>query len=910
MRVLLCNERFLFRFGADRVLTLLGQSLAERGHTVSVIAIRYDRPIVERFASRIVDLPESPGRYFHLNEDTADWLSLNWSALFDDSTRPDVVFVGGWPFFAAIPFLRTVCPEVVFIDFGAVPLDGYDGGALLIQQKLRLLRSQFLPYATRIVAISDFILHSQSLPDSAGSVPAETILLGADHVETGLWTAGQVRGAAPEGLCLAELDRLKTEGRPVILSLGRWEPGCYKNSDQAFELLRGVRDSVPGVALAILAEPGLNVPADLQDAVTPIGFPSDAELVEVMRRVDLGVSLSRWEGFNLPVAEMQWLNRPALAYDLAAHPEVILHPWFLCLDLPEMVDKSAAILTGRGPDDALRAEALQPFRQTFRWNRMMEQYHQFIVRVSDKRVHLIIDVTNSTRDPANSGVIRVTRRFSRELQRCEDPLFVIWDNVAGRYVLPTREEFAQLGQFNGPLLTSEQRLSPSASMRVGLEQALERSGRREPWMIFTETMMEVRFKAIRGYVRSLDLRTAAIFYDAIPVLRPDLCNDETRNNHRDYMLGLAECDVAVPISNYSGQCLAEFWQTERVTGCAISVNLLPGEFGGSSRVDVPASDSPTVQILCVSTLEPRKNHRRLVEACLLLEQTHPELDWTLTLVGNKYAGAFEIADWIQEVSGRNPRVRWLGVVDDATLHKLYGEAAFTVYPSIIEGFGLPILESIWHGRPCICSQAGVMAELAQEGGCLPTDVQDVHTLSEAIATLLRDNGLRHKLSQQAAGRKLKTWREYVDQFRLLLHTSIVIRPIRSGERFALTGLLATQQPRCSVALGPCSDEILSLLAQYSAMVFSVAINPPGNTRTVDLPDVTFLTGNSPDILPLLFRELTTAGLAVDFILIADSAEEVQRDIGLVLQYIPSKPLFVVIRSSLHPSCRQAARTTM
>lgn len=910
MRVLLCNERFLFRFGADRVLILLGQGLTQLGHTVSVIANRFDRCVVERFASRIVDLPGPPGRYFHLNEDTAEWLSLNWATLFDESSRPDVVFVGGWPFFAAIPFLRTVCPQVIFIDFGAVPWDGYEGGALLIQQKLRQLRAQFLPHSTRIVAISDFILHSQSLPDSAGSVPAETILLGADHVEAGLWTAGQVSGAASEGRCVAKLDCLKTDGRPVILSLGRWEPGCYKNSEQAFELLRGVRARIPGAALAILAETGLNLPADLQDAVVPIGFPCDAELLEVMRRADLGVSLSRWEGFNLPVAEMQWLARPALAFDLAAHPEVILHPWFLCLDLPEMIEKSVAILTGRVPVDATDPEAIKPFRENFQWNRMVNQYHQLLLGSSDKRIHLIVDVTNSTRDPANSGVIRVTRRFCRELQNREDPLFVIWDDQAGCYVLPTREEFAQLGQFNGPLLTSgltsEQRLSPSTAMRVRLDEALERSGCREPWIIFSETMMEVRFKSIRVYVRALKLRTAAIFYDAIPVLRPDLCNDETRNNHRNYMIGLAECDVAVPISNYSGQCLKEFWQAEQIAGCPIRVNVLPGEFGGSRREIVSPPDSPQVQILCVSTLEPRKNHRRLVEACLRLEQTHPEVDWTLTLAGNKYAGAFEIADWIEEAGRRNSRVRWLGIVDDASLHRLYGEATFTVYPSIIEGFGLPILESVWHGCPCICSQSGVMGELAQEGGCLTTDVQDVNALSEAIATLARNHELRRKLAQQALQRKLKTWRDYVDEFRSLLPRAANFdRPMPNGERFALMGLLASQQPRCSVALGPCSDASLSLIAQHSGMVFSVDADPPSGSRAGHLPEVTFLTGKSSGILPLLFRELSAAGLSVDFILVDGSAGEAERDFGLVLQYVPSKPLYVVIQNSSGRSCHQA-----
>ena len=942
MRILICHERFLFRFGADRVLILLGKGLAERGHTVSIMANRYDRPIVEQFTARIVDVPEPPGRYFYLNEDTADWLRTNWDSLYDDRTRPDVVIVGGWPFFAAIPFFRSVCPEVVYIDFGAVPLEGYEDGALLTQQKLRQLRAEFLPQASRIVAISDFIRTTQSVVDSGDAVPAQTILLGADHVEDCLWASGQVQGAKASGEALAVVAGLKAAGRKVIFSLGRWETGCYKNSSEALGLLRKIREQVPSAVLAILAPADVQVPSDLRDAVHPLGFPDDAELAEIMRQSDLGVSLSRWEGFNLPLAEMQWLDRPALAFDLAAHPEVILHPWFLCSDFAEMVGKSVAILSGTGLSREIQAQALERFRHRFRWSRMVQEYQQLLAGPVDSRVHLVIDVSNSTRDPANSGVIRVTRRFGRALQRGEDPLFVVWEGDANRYVLPTREEFTQLGQFNGPLLTSEERLSPSACERVDLEQALARFGRGDPWMIFSETMMEVRFRQVRRYIRGLDLRTAAIFYDAIPVLRPDLCNEEMRANHRDYMTGLAECHVVVPISNYSAQCLRDFWYAQGVTGCAIHADVLPGEFGGSGRVTSPPPDSNEVRILCVSTLEPRKNHRRLVEACVALKQSQPNLRWKLTLVGNKYQGSFEIADWIQEVCRKHAEVQWLGIVDDDTLRRLYGEAAFTVYPSVIEGFGLPIVESIWHGRPCICSQDGVMGELAQEGGCLTVDVQDVGALSEAIAALAEDRQLRRRLSDQAVARKLKTWDAYVEEFMGVLSaaplpgrvTPAALQPVesapaqdrpvpwtellypscilehwqmRDGERLALLGLLARHEPKCSIEIGTYYGGSLSQIAQFSDMVFSIDIDPDVVHRLPPIPNVTLLTGDSATVLPLLFRELTAARIAVDFILIDGdhSRAGLKRDVGLVLQYAPVKPLFVVMHDSFNPECRQA-----
>ena len=862
--------------------------------------------------------------------------------LLDERTRPDAVIVGGWPFFAAIPFFRSVCSEVIHIDFGAVPLEGYKGGALLTQQKLRQMRSDFMPQASRVVAISDFIRRTQSVVDSGGAVSSQTILLGADHVENSVWASGKVQGAEASGQALVAVSDLKAAGRKVMLSLGRWETGCYKNSDEALALLRAVREQVPSAALAILAQKDVQIPPDLRDAVRPLGFPDDAELAAIMREADLGVSLSRWEGFNLPLAEMQWLERPALAYDLAAHPEVILHPWFLCKDLAEMVKKSVAILSGGGLAEDALAQALDRFRHHFRWSRMVQEYQQFLTGTADRRVHLVIDVSNSTRDPANSGVIRVTRRFGKALQRSEDPLFVVWQSEAERYVLPTREEFAQLGQFNGPLLTSEERLSPSASERIDLEQALERFGRRDAWMIFSETMMEVRFRQIRRYVQRLNLRAAAIFYDAIPVLRPDLCNEEMRTNHRDYMAGLAECEVVVPISQYSARCLRDFWGSEGIASCEVHTGLLPGEFGGSGRVIFPPPDSDVVQILCVSTLEPRKNHRRLVEACLSLKQTHPGLRWRLTLVGNKYQGAFEIADWIQEVSRQHGEVQWLGIVDDETLRRLYGEAAFTIYPSVIEGFGLPIVESIWHGRACICSQDGVMGELAREGGCLTADVESAPALSAAIARLAGDRELRRRLSAEAASRRLKTWENYVEEFAGILSATpsparaaaYAAQPVRSvpsrrrpvpwtdivypscilenwqmhhGERWALLGLLARHQPHCSIEIGTFCGESLSLIAQYSDIVFSIDVDPDVARRVPQIPNVTFLTGESADVLPVLFRELTAAQIGVDFVLIDGdhSQEGLKRDISLVLQYVPVKPLFVVMHDCINPSCRQA-----
>jgi len=549
--------------------------------------------------------------------------------------------------------------------------------------------------------------------------------------------------------------------------------------------------------------------------------------------------------------------------DVGAHREVILHPWYLCKDKNEMAIKACEILRGRGLDSRTRNESLDKFHNYFRWDRVIHECNAIFGKLIEEqsakertqKISLIIDVTNAARDPANSGVIRVTRRLSRELQRYLDPIFVVWDHDAGGYVLPTKQESHQLSQFNGPLLTDGRRISPN-EYRISLDEHLPNVSNDNTWMIFPETVDEKYGCLARQFARMNDIKLAAIFHDAIPIIYPEVVKDVIiRENHAHYTKGISECDVVIPNSKFSGECLEKFWKDNNIKGCPIVPDPLPGEFGGFERsYNIQEPSQNKINILCVSTLEPRKNHKKLIEACLLMEKIHPELDWNLTLVGNRYAGAFEIADFVQEVSAKNPRIEWLGVVDDAKLHQLYNEATFTVYPSIIEGFGMPILESIWHGRPCICHHEGVMAELAKEGGCLTADVTDVQALSESVYRLATDRDLLIELSRQAVSRKIKTWDEYVCEFISILKSQNnsssmsqrgrilrddgmdwedILYPeclcdnwqMNHSERLALTGLLSRHKPKCSIEIGTYMGGSLSLISQYSEMVFSIDIDP-------------------------------------------------------------------------------------
>ena len=941
MNVLVCNERFLFRFGMDRALVRIAGELGQLGHHVTLVANQCDRAQLERHVARVLAVEPNPGEYLGLDDFTRRWIERSWDTVVCRPAPPDVVLVGGWPFFSAIPFFRGMGAATVFVDFGAVPTDGYADGALRIQELVRDLRRRYVPDASLVIAISDFIARSQSRVDAAGRAPVRSVLLGADHVDRPTWSSTGGAANPPSGLAADTLDRLARRGCRTILALGRWEAGCYKNSEAAFDVLDRLRAAVPECVLLVLEQPDrLAVPDRLRDAVVPIGFPDDVELADVMRRVDLGISVSRWEGFNLPLAEMQWLERPALAFDVGAHPEVVVHPWFLCRDLDEMTGKARDLLAGRGPDATTRAVATARFRNLFRWRRVGARYAELLAAAAHPGpaaaaepvapAPVIVDTTNATRDPANTGVMRVTRRIARELQRHTEPLFAVWDETLDTYVLPTDAEYRQLAQFNGPRVP-DAAVTPAGTGRLPIDDVRAADGRPPRWLLLTETLPARRVAAARRFARRHGLGLAAIFYDAIPVLHPELCNAEVVANHAGYMKSLADCDVVLPISEFSGRCLRDFWTKEGLAGCPVRPNPLAGEFGRVPRSGATAAaPGDEVRILCVSTLEPRKNLLRLVDACRGLDARSPGLNWSLTLVGNRYAGAFDIAEKIAAVAAADPRIWWPGVVDDQTLHRLYREASFTVYPSLIEGFGMPVLESLWHGKPCICSVEGALGEIALHGGCVTVDVTDASALAAAIHALATDAAARDRLAHEAATRPIKRWDEYTSQLLAALEAEAprdradertappaweeILYPgcrrahwqMNDSERMAMTALLARHRPRCAIEVGTYEGGSLSLLSQYAAAVFSIDIDPAIPGKLGDLENVSFLTGASSVVLPLLLKELDAAGMPVDFVLVDGdhTADGVKGDIQRLLAYVPTRPLFLLVHDSFNPDCRR------
>jgi glycosyltransferase involved in cell wall biosynthesis len=947
MKILLCNERFIFRYGVDRVLLVLGHGLIERGHEVSIMANNIDEGVVNKHFSKVIRVPVTVENYIDLEKSTLQWLQRNWKTCFSEQEWPDLVIIAGWPFISSIPFFRRTGHEVVFSDYGVVPLAGYGEPQLSILNEIKRQRKEFLGNASAVVGISNFITESQSRRDVGRRTKLYTALLGADHMDSQMWSAKSIKTATSDRAVIT-CEGLKRHENKIVLNLGRWEPGCYKNSHALIDIAKRIKCHGSDCKFLVLGQPGeVSFPEAYRDQIIPIGYPDDLALSWIMRNADAGITVSLWEGFNLPLAEMQWMGRPVLAFDIGAHPEVIADKQYLCKDEADMASKLNAILSGNKLSSISLQRSFDNFRKAFSWQASIDRHEDIFQRVAAHgRVdgpRLIIDVTNATKDPANSGVMRVTRRLSRELQSLCNIVFVAWESAQGCYVLPSRCEYRQLGSYNGSQ-NVDQRWTSAEDARIPLADVLDDIDDRPLWMLITETINERHAAELRSFARERSIKVASIFYDAIAILRPEFCNKDVVDNHAKYMLGLAECDLVVPISNFSEACLKEFWNQNDATGKSVVTNVLPSEFSGTQRnTQISSFPEGRKQFLCVSTLEPRKNHLKLIDACEILSRKYPTLDWSLMLVGNRYADADELAEKVSEASAKDSRIQWLGTVDDETLKSLYQASAFTIYPSIIEGFGMPIMESLWYGKPCICYGTGVMAELAHGGGCLAVDVTDASALADAIYNLSTDKQLYDQLARQAAKRELKTWREYSEEFVAILNRETyssmslhecgrnrvslaktngaltwddILYPdlisagwqMNESEKLAITALLARIKPKCSIEVGTYKGGSLSLISQFSEMVFSIDIDPDVGKilkRTGAFENVSFLVGPSEAVLPALLRELADEGVSVDFVLIDGdhSAEGVLRDINSFLEYTPKSPVFMLVHDSFNPGCR-------
>lgn len=166
--------------------------------------------------------------------------------------------------------------------------------------------------------------------------------------------------------------------------------------------------------------------------------------------------------------------------------------------------------------------------------------------------------------------------------------------------------------------------------------------------------------------------------------------------------------------------------------------------GVHSPPDVPFEREPIV--LSVGALQVRKNIARLVEAFERLPSP-----WRLILAGATDGyGADAVLKRIAASPARG-RIAVTGYVSSSELNELYGRASIFAFPSLDEGFGIPVLEAMAHGLPVVTSNRSALPEASGDAALLvdPLETDEIHT---ALTRLADDSALRSTLSSRGRAR--------------------------------------------------------------------------------------------------------------------------------------------------------------
>jgi glycosyltransferase involved in cell wall biosynthesis len=218
----------------------------------------------------------------------------------------------------------------------------------------------------------------------------------------------------------------------------------------------------------------------------------------------------------------------------------------------------------------------------------------------------------------------------------------------------------------------------------------------------------------------------ATVHDLAVLRHPEAFNRWTRAYSRRAVPRVVRAaDLLIAVSEFTKRELVELLRVPEER-----VRVIPNAVGAEFTADGPVADGDYV--LAVGTVEPRKNLPRLVEAA-------SRSGIELRVVGRRGWGGVELD---------GSAVAWLGEPPDAELAALYRGALCVAYPSLYEGFGIPVLEAMACGAPVVTAAGGATEEVAG-GAAVLVDPRDVDAIAAGISEAI---GRRVELSRRGRER--------------------------------------------------------------------------------------------------------------------------------------------------------------
>ncbi|MEW6094914.1 MAG: glycosyltransferase family 1 protein [bacterium] len=260
-------------------------------------------------------------------------------------------------------------------------------------------------------------------------------------------------------------------------------------------------------------------------------------------------------------------------------------------------------------------------------------------------------------------------------------------------------------------------------------------------------------------LHSIFAKSVLTIHDLMLVTHPEFLTLERVNAFKKNVdNGIKRADLIISVSEFTKNEIIKEWN--------IPKERIKVIYNGVGEEFYPIEDKTIIEkvkhkygikdkyILYVGNIEPKKNLLRLIEAFSLLKNSKD--DYNLVIAGNK--------DWFfdkvfQKVNELNLQedVIFTGYVPNEELPALYSGAEIFVFPSLYEGFGMPVIEAMACGTPVITSNITSLPEVVKDAGIL-IDPFNVEEITKAMSQLLTDTNLQTKLREKGLLRaKLFSW---------------------------------------------------------------------------------------------------------------------------------------------------------
>ena len=394
--------------------------------------------------------------------------------------------------------------------------------------------------------------------------------------------------------------------------------------------------------------------------------------------------------------------------------------------------------------------------------RLLEHAHVAAAAGRTSRAHLrlvrdgvVVDVDFSAKHDLQTGIQRVVRRLLPRWDRDHAVVLAVWTERATALREPVAGEQERVLRWRRPL----HRLTPGPADPVLVV----------PWrsvLVLPEVPGTDQCLRLASLAEHSGNRVALVGYDCIPVASADLLPASEPTKFVRYLSLVKHCDVVAGISHSAVEEFRGFVDAlptqglggPRVLPCPLATEVVDAPEDTHDESVSLGDPRRLPEVVVVGSHEPRKNHLAVLHAAEVLWREG--LQFRVRLLGGKGWSTTAFDRRLRSLRRRGRPVTAERGLDDDALWSAYRRARFTVFPSLHEGYGLPVVESLALGAPVVGTAYGSVAEIAADGGVLLVDPRDDEALTAALRHLLTDDAALDALRQAALERPVRTWDQY------------------------------------------------------------------------------------------------------------------------------------------------------